>query len=901
MSKFLSKFLLIGFFLFSGISFSQTDVPLFDRGPDPSNPMHRELIELIQEIPFVPGLSEQLEVLVPSYKKGQKMRPDFGAMILRGLLEENSVKVLVIGQDGTHIAEGANRPGIAGFGGRVQDMLKHFGIVDGVLFTNLFVNTISGQYGVHGAPVLEDGSKISFRNKVIENRQWLLTHDGPYSKWRNRLIDWVIRNNQESLKMVMMLGGAGKDAGANYINARGGSVGASKFVGDASRYKVPLFEMVSAGGNNEFAVAITKDGKDVANEMRKDKTIKKAYETQNKARYKKIVADMGDNESVKADVEKFLKTSSSKQKSTLMTKIKKANKTVGNSLVKYDKVISKINALGKPYNYKDSKSTEFAKAIMTDFPKKAKRLMVFTNGGHKGTGVLNPQQIGGWDLRTMEVEGKKTRSIKGLSIPTKDGFIVAPDVVFTGSPHPTSLSKTAMSSGYDAAARQVETQLIDILKEEQKRGWTITPEAGQRSAFLAGEPYKYGRALIPISHGDPGITPLRLLPVSTAKRAGKSAIIIGTRGNANFSSKLTKQMEKDKPSSKFLIDSDKVLTGRPQFDDWIFKYDRGPSNEVASILFNTLDETEVFAPHQIHAAKMRSIIGASSRAGQTKEEKARVFDKAVSSVFAEHGIDAFPAKTYKDAGFYGHYRGTFDNPKVLILADPHGHDSFITSKAATGERGQYLNGLMQDLGVGHEYLVLNTVPFGMDEASSADWQEVLTRTQNYRDQILNHVLSANEPTVIIADGIYAEQELKRIVGDNKFVTIKRSRSMSNDMKNAGKEIKKKVSGFSRKKINGKRIDIPREHLTWIARTWEGTSGDRVITATGKEKGKVFKIVAPDWARKNKVKFTDQTALGLDNMRAKLLQAGEPLPGEKMPDFIKRAKIQELPIDCVDFF
>jgi len=900
MSRLLTKFLLVWLILFSSVGLSDTKFPPFDRGPDPNNPMHRELLELIQQIPFVPGFSEALEVLVPSYKKGQKMRPDFGAMILRGLLAENSVKVLVIGQDGTHIAEGANRPGIAGFGGRVQDMLKHFGIVDGVLFTNLFVNTISGQYGVFGAPVLENGEKVTFRNKVIENRQWLLTHEGPYGQWRNKLIDWVIRNNQESLKMVLMLGGAGKDAGANYINARGGVVGASSYVGDASRFKVPLFKMVSAGGNNEFAVAITKDGEEVSEVLRKDKSIKAAYEAQNKTRYEKILKTIDGNQSVKKDVDEFLATSNSRKKNDLLKKIKKANNTVGNSLAKYDNTKNKIKALSDEYSYKDSKSVEFAKAIITDFPDKSKKLMVFTNGGHKGTGVLNPQQIGGWDLKTMKVAGKKTRSIKGLNIPTKDGFISAPDIVFTGSPHPTSLSTTAMQSGKAKAEAKVKSELLDILYEEQARGWVPpSPEPGLRSYFLEGKGYKYGRAIIPKSHGDPGITPLRLLPVSTAYRDGREAIVIGSRNRARFSSSLSKKIAKDVPSSKFLLSTNTVLTGRPQIDEWIFAYDRGPSKEVADILYNTLDEIEVFAPKVEHIEKLDKVSDLKSR-GASRQEQLRAFNKAVSGVFDQHGIGAFAAKTHNDASFFGHYRGTFENPKVVILADPHGLDSFITSKAATGERGQYLNGLMDDLGVGHEYLVLNTVPFGMDDAKADDWQEILTRTQDYRDKILNYVLSANEPTVLIADGEYAAQELKRIVGDNKFVTIKRSSNMSKDMKNAGKVIKKKVGSFARKKIRGKRIDIPREHLTWISRAWEGTSGDRVITSTDKAKGKVFKIIRPEWSIKNEVKFQDQTKIGLERMLAKLRQAGEPLPGEKIADFVKRAKLQGLPIDCADF-
>jgi len=210
---YLKLFILLTFLHFqAGVYAGPTDskLPKFDPGPDLDDPMQKELLEIIDEMPFVPGISEALQVLAPRYKRGQKMRPDFGAMPLRGFLKPNSISVLVIGQDGTHIAEGANRPGIAGFGGRVHDMLKHFGIIEGVFFTNLYVNTISGQYGSRNTPVITDNKKIEYRN-VIENRQWLMTHEGPYGKWRNKLYSWVIRNNKESLKMVMMLGQAGKD------------------------------------------------------------------------------------------------------------------------------------------------------------------------------------------------------------------------------------------------------------------------------------------------------------------------------------------------------------------------------------------------------------------------------------------------------------------------------------------------------------------------------------------------------------------------------------------------------------------------------------------------------------------------------------------------------------------
>ena len=46
----------------------------FDRGPDPDDPMQRELVTILSELPYLPGISEQLQVLTPAYRKGQKTR-----------------------------------------------------------------------------------------------------------------------------------------------------------------------------------------------------------------------------------------------------------------------------------------------------------------------------------------------------------------------------------------------------------------------------------------------------------------------------------------------------------------------------------------------------------------------------------------------------------------------------------------------------------------------------------------------------------------------------------------------------------------------------------------------------------------------------------------------------------
>jgi len=92
----------------------------YDPGPDPNTAMGRELIEIVASQPYMPGISLEMT-------GSQKFRPAFGPTLWRMIQAPNSIKILFLGQDGTHIAEAAGRTATAGFGGRAQDMAAHFG------------------------------------------------------------------------------------------------------------------------------------------------------------------------------------------------------------------------------------------------------------------------------------------------------------------------------------------------------------------------------------------------------------------------------------------------------------------------------------------------------------------------------------------------------------------------------------------------------------------------------------------------------------------------------------------------------------------------------------------------------------------------------------------------------
>jgi hypothetical protein len=234
----------------------------YDPGPSPDTAMGKELIDIVAQQPHMPGISEEIT-------GDQKFRPPFGPTLWRMLQQPNSVKILFIGQDGTHIAEAAGRTATAGFGGRAQDMAAHFGVESSAAFINAFAFTIKGQYSSYGAPVIreDNGSKKVSYESVVDNGIWLMAQDqnSPMVKWRNSLIDWIIRNNKDSLRLIVLFGGAAQDSIGTFIESRGGAVGAKYTVADlqAKKVRVPVFRNVSAGGNRELPVAIDKNDQDI--------------------------------------------------------------------------------------------------------------------------------------------------------------------------------------------------------------------------------------------------------------------------------------------------------------------------------------------------------------------------------------------------------------------------------------------------------------------------------------------------------------------------------------------------------------------------------------------------------------------------------------------------------------
>lgn len=768
----------------------------YDPGPSPDTEMGRELIDIVASQPNMPGISKELT-------NDQKFRPAFGPTLWRMIQAPNSIKILFIGQDGTHIAEAAGRTATAGFGGRAQDMAAHFGVENSAAFMNAFAFTIKGQYSGYGAPVISEVNgvkKVSF-DSIVDNGIWLMAQDqnSPMVKWRNKLIDWILRNNKDSLKLVVLFGGSAQDAIGTFIESRGGKVGAKYSVTDleAKKVKVPRFISVSGGSNKEIPVAITKEGKNIFDTL----GVKVPYS----------------GASAKPDTP---------------------------ALVNYENKLKE------------------AKKALSDNINDIYEKLAIANGGVGKSGVLHPAQIGGYDLAKIFINNERTISLKGLRL--SDGSALDHDVLVAEFPHPTSLSANPAT-----APAKVEKSLA-LLKPYAKSGWEIEPDRGLVNKFAKSEPYRYGRADIGPVFYDFGTPKNRMVSVSSASRmSGKpNIVVIGTRDRATFDANKIKDATDAKPAAGIL--DEEFFSTRPRTKTNRYVFDRGPGEKMARIMKENLNIAVV--------GKMKS--------GKAAKDSCK--DPEPSSDF---NIKTHPICV----GDFGHYRGSFENPRVVILADPDGVDDILTSRALTGTRGQYLHGLMQDMGVNDQYLVIKTVPFGMDNATTDEWNTVLSQTSNYRQKIFEAILadSRGEKTVelIIADGPYATQALANLKLNIPQININRVGTENNSgIKEAAAEINKlKLKNFRKFTAHVQMANIPRSHLGFFSRLWEGTSGTRVLDSNSPaDAGSAFAIIVPSWVytQENVVQDSAEREQ-IELLKNNLEKSGLPREDESFMDFLKR--------------
>ena len=708
----------------------------YDNGVDPNTKMGKELLDLLAEYPDAAKFAVE-------FLGKQKLRVPWGINTFRGLLAPNSIKILFMGQEGVHQSEASTRPGGSGFGLRVQAIAWQLGVWFGAATTNSYMNTIFGQYATYNTPYLEiDNGKIKVRTaNMVNNNFWLFSHaeNSPIAEFRNKFLDWIIRNNKDSLKLIVTMGGGAADGMAGFLKAKGAELNPQVPEEQSKKIVAIRTKLVSAGGNNEFAVPLDHEGNDL-----------------------------------------------------------------------YKKVLGEENP-----NYKDQAVRDRAVKLFSENIHKYLPNVSLIGGGLNSSGLVSTAQIRGYDYGSMKINGKRTRNLKGL--PLSDGTSMG-DLAVLDIPHPSALAR----KNRIRTAGKVLTKRFKLLKPYRHFLDSIVEE-GMRSSFFEDGKMIFNKQAIPHSHYDfmtPGIFTLGSGQVS---RPNKYSIGIGSKTRINVSKDVAKDRLFAKPNE--YPEKGQIYTNRASKGEERYHFDRGPGVDLAKKMIQSLDEKQIFA-------------------------------KKRGKSWSKDGVSAFYSSTHPDVKFFGSYRGDLQNPKAVVFADPAGYDDLLTKKALTGARGQYLHGMLEDLGYKHDYAVFKTVPFGMDLATKSDWEYILEKTKSYRDIMYQHLIDT-KPEVIFTDGKYAQRELARIAGDLYMPVYNIERIESKPSEGIAKVMKQISPKFSKYKAHAE--NIPVMHMPLFMRLWWGTTGDRVWPVENKERGKLFITQVPYWAA-NQNKFTGQDEL-----------------------------------------
>jgi hypothetical protein len=180
----------------------------------------------------------------------------------------------------------------------------------------------------------------------------------------------------------------------------------------------------------------------------------------------------------------------------------------------------------------------------------------------------------------------------------------------------------------------------------------------------------------------------------------------------------------------------------------------------------------------------------------------------------------------------------------------------------------------------------------MDDASESEWDYVYKHTNAYRKAILQKITEEHAPAFIFADGKYAQKAVTEIFGsaDNVVLIPRDGLANSSGLKETLQKLKAEYEGFEEVSTQVSMQSIPRSHLPFYARVWEGTAGDRVMNTNAFERGKSFMFIAPKEIRESNPVNWHMTHT--KKMLKKLEELGFPRPSENLPDYLKRVGTQE---------
>jgi uracil-DNA glycosylase len=227
------------------------------------------------------------------------------------------------------------------------------------------------------------------------------------------------------------------------------------------------------------------------------------------------------------------------------------------------------------------------------------------------------------------------------------------------------------------------------------------------------------------------------------------------------------------------------------------------------------------------------------------------------------GWPDFPAlgvSSHESFGVGAIYRGRFDDPSLVVLADQASNDDLFTGRALSGDAGQRLGQLLLAAGLERRYLILRTLPVDTLDLTQTRRNALVDQplVQALHRELLRRVRSQSPNLrVLLAVGPGAQRLAPRVAPAGVEVIELAGAGSSGAAASwqaaldqlATRDYPKDLASPSFQLASGRgqlaRIDLPYGTLRWV-----GTSGDRAVRPTDLDLDKptpdYLKLFAPSW-------------------------------------------------------
>lgn len=363
------------------------------------------------------------------------------------------------------------------------------------------------------------------------------------------------------------------------------------------------------------------------------------------------------------------------------------------------------------------------------------------------------------------------------------------DIRFIGVQHPGSNSPT-LEAKFTAALQEIASW--------NGSSWRLDPDPGMNQPFHQG--FRYAHKPVPrrdFRFGLPDV--IGLGSTNTTRRDSGTAIEFGSRDAGQY----IPLKDAYVPSEDYLRTDVPNEPNKTQFTT----FDAGPGERWARIFTENLPVTELANNNPTSALKF----GASAI-----------------------------------------YRGRPDSTEVLVLADQTSHDDMWVGRALMGLEGQKLQAFLQGIGAGLNYTIIRTLPVDTLGASSSTQSKLLQISQKWRNRVLENLIRNTDNKaglkLILTLGPQADQAIQSVQTSGIPVV-----SLTGGYGQAFQKIQS-IHSWNKPnmRLYERPIPIAREDIPYGMRRWTGTSGDRVARAQGAFSGKLYKVIAPQWATRGPV-------------------------------------------------